>query len=77
MSAASVRPRFDPTINLGHLLSLAGVTIAVAGGWYVADWRLSALERQMERLSAVVTESARNDERLKEVKRRLDSLERR
>ncbi len=26
-----MKPRFDPTINLGHLISLGGVMIVVAG----------------------------------------------
>ena len=69
--------RFDPTINLGHLISLAGVILVVSGSLYLTDYRLSALEKNVEKLSTVVIESARTDERLKDLARRLELLERR
>jgi hypothetical protein len=71
------RPRFDPTVNLGHLISLGGVIVTIIGGWYVMDHRLSALERNFEKLSVAVVELVRFDERLKEVARRVENLERR
>jgi hypothetical protein len=70
-------PRFDPTINLGHLISLGGVIITIVGGWYVMDHRLTALERNFEKLSVAVVELVRLDERLKDFARRVDNLERR
>jgi hypothetical protein len=69
--------RFDPTINLGHLISFGGVIVTIVGGWYVMDHRLTALERNFEKLSIAVVELVRLDERLKDHGRRLDSLERR
>lgn len=71
------RPRFDPTVNLGHLLSMGTIGAALIGGWYVADYRLSAMERQLTQLSTIVVQSARIEERLKDHARRLDWLERR
>lgn len=71
----SERPRFDPTINLGHLISLGGVIVTIIGGWYVMDHRLSALERNFEKLSDAVVEWVRLDERLKDHGRRIDKLE--
>jgi len=68
----SDRPLFDPTINLGHVITLSGVLIAVVGGWYTVDARLATVERAITSLSSVVVESARYDERLKSVERRLD-----
>jgi hypothetical protein len=69
------RPRFDPTINLGHMITLSGVVITIIGGWYAFDARLAAVERQMSNLSTVVVEAARIDERLKGYERRLDRVE--
>lgn len=70
-------PRFDPTINLGHLISLCGVVLVVTGSLYLTDYRLNALEKNVEKLSTVVIESARTDERLKDLARRLELVERR
>lgn len=69
------QPRWDPTINLGHLVSFIGFIFALGGGWYLTDYRLSALERNFEKLSTVVIDNARIDERLKDVGRRLERLE--
>ena len=69
------RPRFDPTINLGHMISLGGVIITIVGGWYVMDHRLSLLERNFDKLSSAVVEWVRLDERLKDHGRRIDKLE--
>ena len=71
-----MKPRFDPTINLGHIISLGGVIVVVAGGLYLTDYRLNALEKNVEKLSTVVIQAARTDERLKDHDRRLDMLER-
>lgn len=70
-------PRFDPTINLGHLISVTGVIIFVAGSFYLTDYRLSTLEKNVEKLSTVIVESARVDERMKDYGRRIELLERR
>jgi hypothetical protein len=72
-----MRPRFDPTINLGHVISLGGVIVVVTGSLYLTDYRLNALEKNVEKLSTVVIHAARADERLKDFGRRLDMLERR
>ncbi len=72
-----MKPRFDPTINLGHVISLGGVIVVVTGSLYLTDYRLNALEKNVEKLSTVVIQAARTDERLKDHARRLDQLERR
>ena len=43
-----MKPRFDPTINLGHVISLGGVIVVVAGSLYLTDYRLNALEKNVE-----------------------------
>jgi hypothetical protein len=68
-------PRFDPTINLGHLLTLTGVVIVMVGGGFVADFRLAALEKEVAKLSNLVVQAARFEERITDLTRRVDRLE--
>jgi len=75
MNLSSTKARFDPTITLGHLITLGGFLFAFAGSWYLTDYRLTAIEKQMTGLQVVVVHSARIDERLNEHGRRLDRLE--
>lgn len=65
-------PRFDPTVNLGHIITLAGFLFAMGGGWYLTEHRLSSMERNFDELWTVVIDNARTDERLKDYGRRLD-----
>lgn len=69
------RPRFDPTINLGHLISLGGMIVAFIGCLYLMDYRIGKVEIQLEKLSIVIVENARFDQRLIDHGRRLDLLE--
>jgi hypothetical protein len=78
------RIRFDPTFNVGHLITAGGLIAALIGIYVGFDYRLTALEKlaerqaiQVERLSTVVIDSARFEERFKNYGHRLDSLERR
>lgn len=69
------KPRFDPTINLGHIISMVLFIAALTGGWYLTDYRLSQLEFQVKNLSSIIVDNARLDERLKDIGRRVDRLE--
>jgi len=51
--------------------------VVVGGSLYLTDYRLNAVEKNVEKLSTVVIQAARTDERLKDHDRRLDMLERR
>jgi hypothetical protein len=76
MSDVPVRgPRFDPTINLGHLLTLTGVVFVIVSAGVVADFRLAALEREVAKLSDLVVQAARSEERMTDLARRVDRLE--
>jgi hypothetical protein len=68
-------PRFDPTINLGHLMTLSAVIITIIGGAYVFDYRLNAIEKQLEKMQSVFLATAVFEERLNSLTRRIDTLE--
>jgi hypothetical protein len=69
------KPRFDPTVHLGHIITFVGFVVTAVGGWYVVDYRLMSVERQIERLSSVIIQQARIEEWQKNTERRLDRLE--
>ena len=47
LNAGRRRIRFDMTINLGHVLTLAGVLLVMAGAYNDIDKRLAAQEVRM------------------------------
>jgi hypothetical protein len=77
-------PKFDPTINLGHILTIGAFMVAAFGTWYglkadvnAVAVRVVAIERgydrmaqSIDRLSSIIETSARIDERLKAIERR-------
>lgn len=85
------RPRFDPTINLGHMLTFGGFILAGLGAWYgvkseVAniEYRIGSIEKTAERLTvnvekltAITVITARQDEQINAMRLRMDALERR
>jgi hypothetical protein len=68
-------PRFDPTVNLGHLLTAVVFVFTLGGVWYVTDHRLASVEKQINQLSTVIIEQARFSEWRSNTDRRLDRLE--
>lgn len=74
---------FDPTINYGHILTALALIIAGAGAYFGmraelqnVDLRVSKLESTLQQLASVVVLTARQDEKLVGIERRLDRLER-
>lgn len=67
--------KFDATFNVGHVVTAGSLVVTLIAGYVAMDYRLSSLERQVERLSAVVIDNARFDERLKDLTRRVERLE--
>jgi hypothetical protein len=76
------KPRFDPTINYGHILTAA--TFIAAGlaaflGMKIElqnlDQRVIKIEATLQQLANVLVVTARQDERLKAMERRVDRLE--
>lgn len=68
-------PRFDPTITLGHIVTAVIFVFTLGGVWYVTDYRLVSVERQIQQLSTVVIEQAKFQEWRAQTDRRLDRLE--
>lgn len=71
------RVRFDKTINLGHVLTMVSMVIAVMGSWSIMDKRVVVLEEartaQRERDSV---QDAANAERIQGVRDALIDLKR-
>ena len=84
------RPKFDPTVNLGHVLSiLSFVGMAVAAYYAMksdiqaVELRMVAVEKtagelanSMKQLTDVVVAAARQDERMNALTNRIERLER-
>lgn len=78
------RLNFDPTINAGHLLTFAGLMIALFVGWATLDKRVVVLEEaktyQVERDKtqdqAIADKMVEIRDGLKEVRRSVDELRR-
>lgn len=91
LAAQAPRVRFDPTVNLGHLLTFAGFVAAALGAWYGVkaeiggvSLRLESAERELAKTSAkldgithMLVSDARQDELLKVHDRQIDTLDRR
>lgn len=69
-------PRFDPSINLGHVITICSVLVTMVGGWFTFDYRLKSIEDQVRGIPSVIVEAARMDERMADLRRRVDNLER-
>jgi hypothetical protein len=76
------KPLFDPTINYGHILTAISFIIAGAGAYYGmraelhnVDQRVAKIEATLQQLANVVVQTARQDERLNAMERRVDRLE--
>ena len=76
------KPLFDPTINYGHVLTALSIVIAGTGAYYGmsaelhnVDQRVAKIETTLQQLANVVVLTARQDERLIAIERRVDRLE--
>lgn len=76
------KPRFDPTINYGHILTAVSFVIAGMAAYYGmkaelqnVDQRVAKIENTLQQLANVVVLTARQDERLNAIERRVDRLE--
>lgn len=76
------KPIFDPTINYGHVLTAVSFILAGMGAYYGMrtelsgmDLRVAKIELTLQQLANVLVLSARQDERLISIERRVDRLE--
>lgn len=69
-------PRFDLTINLGHVITFGGLLVTMAVGWATFDGRLRAVERTLETATATLVEQVRQGAQLAAVSDRVTRLER-
>ena len=76
------RPRFDPTINYGHVLTAVSFIMAGIGAYFGmsaelrnVDQRVAKIENTLQQLANVLVLTARQDERLIAIERRVDRLE--
>lgn len=72
----SKKPRFDPTVNLGHLLTFAGFLIAGFGAWATLDKRLVILEENRKTQAAIdSSQDARYDSGIRQMQTHLDRMD--
>lgn len=76
------KPLFDPTINYGHLLTALSFIIAGTSAYYgiraelgSMDLRVAKIELTLQQLANVLVLSARQDEKLIAIERRVNRLE--
>ncbi|MGE0039146.1 MAG: hypothetical protein AB7S93_26420 [Xanthobacteraceae bacterium] len=76
------KPLLDPTINYGHVLTAVSFIVAGTGAYYGVraelhnvDQRVAKIEATLQQLANVVVLTARQDERLNAIERRVDRLE--
>lgn len=79
----TARPRFDLTINLGHVVILCAALFGFVGSLYVGAYRQTAIEekvtsieRKLDAFSALLISAAVTEQKMKELERRLDLAER-
>jgi len=76
-------PRFDATINLGHVLTFIGFILAGAGAYYgvridltAIGIRLGVVETQISKITELLITQSRQEERINQFERRLEKVER-
>jgi hypothetical protein len=74
--------RLDRTINYGHILTAASFLVAASAAFIGTkvelqnlDQRVAKIEATLQQLANVIVLTARQDERLKAIERRVDRLE--
>ncbi len=74
--------RLDPTINYGHILTVVSFIMAGVGAYFGlrgellnVDLRVAKIESTLQQLANVVILTARQDEKLTAVERRVDRIE--
>lgn len=77
MAHQTKRVTFDPTINLGHVLTMFGMGVAVIAGWASLNTRIDYVERQIATMASIFERSIKADARLDGIEQRLNRIEER
>jgi uncharacterized membrane protein YphA (DoxX/SURF4 family) len=77
------KPLLDRTITYGHILTAISFVVAGTAAFFGMkaelqniDQRVAKIEATLQQLANVVVQTARQDERLNAIERRVDRLER-
>jgi len=66
---------FDPTINLGHLLTFVGFIVTIIIGWSTLDKRVVILEESRKAQASIdAAQDARSDEKFSDIKEALRDI---
>lgn len=69
-------PRFDFTINLGHVISIGSVIIVMVAGWVNFDGRLRAVEATLATATQTLIEQVKQGRDIAALDNRLARVER-
>lgn len=69
-------PRFDFSINLGHMISIGAVVITMVAGWVNFDGRLRAVEKTLDTATATLIEQVKQGRDIAALSTRMDRIER-
>jgi hypothetical protein len=69
-------PKFDFTINLGHVITFGGLIVTMSIGWATFDGRLRAVEKTLETTTATLVEQVRQGSMITAMDQRMQRLER-
>jgi hypothetical protein len=82
METPKPKPLFDRTITYGHILTALSFIVAGAAAFVGmkaelqnVDQRVAKIEATLQQLANVMVQTARQDERLNAIERRVDRLE--
>lgn len=74
---------FDPTINLGHVITMVGVMLAMVSGWYtvrtqlaVLTLRLDTVDDEMRRITDLLQKQNEHNTRLSVLEEAVRHLQR-
>jgi hypothetical protein len=71
------RFRYDPTINLGHILTFVAMVVGIMSSYSLLDKRIGVLEeRSAQALTQAADKVAEQKESLKEIKSDVKDLQR-
>lgn len=69
-------PKFDLTINLGHVITFGGLIVTMTIGWATFDGRLRAVEKTLETATSTLIEQVKQGGELRALTQRVERVER-